>query len=230
MTARVERVHSALVLVDFQTRLMPTIHDARRLVNEAGFLADVAHRLGLLVIATEQNPRSLGHSVPEIRERCDAIVAKVHFDGCIDGLIDALRRHSTPPLGSFEHVAGGAVHPAAADAGDVTARDVVIAGCEAHVCLLQTSLGLIEAGFRVFVVPEACGSRRPSDHRMAMQRLERAGAVLASAEMIAFEWLGASDDSAFRDVLDLIKRRAASIVMNQTSAATLRRATKYTAP
>ncbi|MGH8800838.1 MAG: isochorismatase family protein, partial [Casimicrobiaceae bacterium] len=103
MTARVERVHSALVLVDFQARLMPTIHDARRLADEAGFLADVARRLGLRVIGTEQNPRSLGHSVPEIREHCDAIVAKVHFDGCLDGLIDALRRHSAPPRGSFEH-------------------------------------------------------------------------------------------------------------------------------
>lgn len=183
---RIDRSRSTLVLVDFQERLLPTIYDGARVVDEARFLADVARALGIRVIGTEENPEGLGQNLPAIRERCDETVAKMHFDACSDGLVLVVDR------------AGGAP------------GDVVIAGCEAHVCLMQTALGLIDSGARVFVVPEACGSRRPEDHDAAIERLARAGAVLASAEMVAFEWLGTCESTQFREVLALVKRRAAT--------------------
>jgi len=70
---------------------------------------------------------------------------------------------------------------------------------------MQTALGLREEGLRVVVVPGACGSRRPKDKALAMQRLFQGGVTLASAEMIAFEWLGTSSDPQFKEVLEIVK-------------------------
>jgi nicotinamidase-related amidase len=86
-------------------------------------------------------------------------------------------------------------------------RDVVIAGCEAHVCLLQTALGLRRAGHAVWVVEAACGSRTPQDKALAMQRLRDAGATLVGVEMVAFEWLHSCRHERFRAVLPLLKQR-----------------------
>jgi nicotinamidase-related amidase len=83
--------------------------------------------------------------------------------------------------------------------------EVVIAGCEAHVCLLQTALGLLRAGLAVWVVAPACGSRSAEDHALAMQRLSVAGAVIVSLEMVAFEWLRTCEHARFRAVLSLLK-------------------------
>ena len=82
---------------------------------------------------------------------------------------------------------------------------VVVAGCEAHVCLLQTALGLLRAGRRVWVVAPACGSRRSADHALAMQRLSQAGATLVSSEMVLFEWLADCRHPQFKPVLQLVK-------------------------
>lgn len=183
MMKHIDRARGALVLVDFQARLMPAIHDAVAVVEEAVFLADMARLLGLRVLGTEQNPAGLGPNVPQIRERCDPTLAKMHFDACQDGLLESLQR-TGPDLG-----------------------DVVIAGCEAHVCLLQTALGLRRAGVNVFVVAGACGSRSPRDHQLAMRRLELAGAVIVSAEMVAFEWLNSCEDTSFKTALALLKQR-----------------------
>jgi nicotinamidase-related amidase len=177
---------SVLVLVDYQQRLMPAIHRGAQVVTEAARLADVAHELGIPVLGTEQNPRGLGPNEDAIRSRCDTTLAKMHFDACADGLLDLLR------------TAGGKMR-----------REVVIAGCEAHVCLMQTALGLLDAGFRVWVVAQACGSRSPDNHQLAMQRLLQAGATIVSVEMAAFEWLHTCEHANFKHVLKLLKETPA---------------------
>jgi len=192
---RIGRERSALVLVDFQEKLMPAIHDGPRIIAEACRLADIARTLDVGVIGTEQNPAGLGANVAAIRARCGETVVKTHFDACRDGLVEALARAPARATGPERT---GAVPGA-------EVRDVVLAGCEAHVCLLQTALGLLESGFTIFVVEDACGSRRPADHRLAMMRLARAGATLVSVEMVAFEWLRTSDDPRFCEVLRRIK-------------------------
>lgn len=171
--------NSVLLLVDYQQRLMPAIHRGEQVVAEATRLADAARALGLRVLGTEQNPAGLGPNVEAIRQRCESTLAKMHFDACEDGLLDAL--------------------------GDVS--DVVIAGCEAHVCLLQTTLGLLRAGRRLWVVGAACGSRSIPDHELAMQRLRGAGAVIVSPEMVAFEWLHDCRHESFKQVLQMFKAR-----------------------
>ena len=84
---------------------------------------------------------------------------------------------------------------------------VVLAGCEAHVCLMQTALGLQAMGYEVAVVPEASGSRMPQDKILAMDRMGQQKMVMLGAEMLAFEWLKTSDHLQFKNVLQLIKNR-----------------------
>lgn len=168
-----------LVLVDYQARLLPAIHDAERVLANATALADAARALGVEVLGTEQNPAGLGPNVAALRQRCASTLAKMHFDACEDGLLDRL-------------------------AG---VPEVVLAGCEAHVCLLQTALGLRRAGRAVWVVADACGSRAAADHALAMQRLRDAAARIVGTEMVLFEWVADCRHPAFKPVLALVKSR-----------------------
>lgn len=173
---------SVLVLVDYQQRLLPAIHDGARVLAQAVRMADVARALGVPVLGTEQYPQGLGLNHEAVRSRCAATLPKMHFDACADGLVEHL-----PP------------------SANGLPREIVIAGCEAHVCLLQTAMGLLAAGRKVFVVADACGSRAPEHHALAMQRLQRAGADIVCVEMVGFEWLRGRSHSQFKDVLALLK-------------------------
>ncbi|MGT2432356.1 isochorismatase family protein [Cupriavidus basilensis] len=151
---------SVLVLVDLQARLMPAIHESDRVVTEAVRLANIARVLGVPVIGTEQSPGSLGGNLGEIRRLCDQTVAKDHFDGCRDGLLDAL------PAGR---------------------KHVVVAGCEAHVCVFQDGYRAARPrNTSVTVVLDAIGSRKASSRDAAIDRMRRDGATAATVEMIAF--------------------------------------------
>jgi nicotinamidase-related amidase len=84
-------------------------------------------------------------------------------------------------------------------------RALVIAGCETHVCVLQTALGLLDAGRRVFLVRDAVGSRRAESKEAAIGRLERHGAEIVTSEMVIFEWLERVEHPRFREALALVK-------------------------
>ena len=184
-TNAIKLAHSVLVLVDYQQRLMPALHGGDRAVAEALRLADAALALEVPVLGTEQNPAGLGANLALIRQRCRRTLAKTHFDACADGLLEAIASSRT-----------------AAAAGPF---DVVLAGCESHVCLMQTGLGLLRAGHRVWVVADACASRLPINHALAMQRLQQAGATLVAFEMVVFEWLQHCKHERFKAVLAMLK-------------------------
>lgn len=173
---------SVLVLVDYQQKLLPAIHQGAEVLARAVLAAEVARELGIPVYGTEQNPRGLGPNDDAIRQRCEATLPKMHFDACADGLLELL------PLDGMK-----------------APREIVIAGCEAHVCLLQTALGLLAADLKVSVIADACGSRTARNHELAMQRLQQAGAEIVSVEMVAFEWLRSSTHPRFKQVLALLK-------------------------
>ena len=177
-----DAARATLVLVDYQGRLLPMIDGHEAVLGHAVLLADVARAIGVPVIGTEQNPQGLGANHAAIRSRCAATLHKMHFDACADGLVDRLRTAAGAPP-----------------------TEVVIAGCEAHVCLMQTALGLLRAGLAVRVVAPACGSRSAENKALAMQRLHDAGATLVSVEMVAFEWLRSCENPRFKAVLALLK-------------------------
>ena len=192
MAETIDPRRSVLVLVDYQAKLLPAIHDGARVLANAVRLADAARLLGIRVVGTEENPAGLGPNVEAIRARSDATLAKRHFNACGDGLVALL-----PNAGDASRLEAAPLH-------------AVIAGCETHVCLLQTALGLLGAGLRVFVVADACGSRSPADHAAALDRLRAAGAVVVTLEMVVFEWLGTCDHPKFKEALALVKDRPAS--------------------
>lgn len=191
-----------LVLVDYQERLMPVIHDAKATLANALRLAKFAQLLQVPVWGTEQNPSRLGHNDAQLRALCKDTLAKMHFSAAEEGLGEWLRPPAKPPAGNARSLPKHMQKTAQA----APARSsIVIAGCEAHVCLLQTALGLLEDEFDVWVVTDACSSRTERSRDAAYDRLASAGAELVTTEMVGFEWLGSCEHPAFREALALIK-------------------------
>jgi nicotinamidase-related amidase len=169
---------SLLLLIDFQSRLTPAIDQGAAALANARRLIAAAAILDLPILFTEQNAKGLGATVPELAPDPSNVVNKMTFD--------AIRAP-----GVLERLGGGST--------------IVMAGCEAHVCVLQTALGLIEKGRRTFVVSDAVGSRRAENKEAAIHRLGSHGVEIVTTEMVLFEWLGTAEHPRFREVVALIK-------------------------
>jgi nicotinamidase-related amidase len=169
-----------LLVVDMQEKLLVPMTDRDRLIQRVVSLIRGAKALGLPVWATEQYPRGLGPSVAEVIELIQDRPAKTTFHCC-----------AVPQL--LEQLYGRHI------------RHVTVAGIEAHVCVAQTALELLDLGFRVQVPADAVASRHQMDWEFALRRLEHAGAVVSSTEAVLFEWTERSDRSEFKVISDLIK-------------------------
>lgn len=167
---------STLLVIDLQERLLPAIDGGDAVVEQAIWLVRLAQRLQVPVLASEQYPKGLGFTEPSLHELLpgEGLREKIHFS-------------ATAGAGLFD-LPGG------------ERRQFVVCGAETHVCVLQTVLGLLAAGRQVFVVDEAVGSRRPRDKELGLARMERAGAMIVSREMVAFEWLEQAGTELFREV------------------------------
>jgi nicotinamidase-related amidase len=170
---------AALLLIDLQQRLMPVIHDNEVVVARSVRLAEAARLLDVPVCATEQNPAGLGPTVAPLAAYPQVVLSKTTFSA-----------------------AGAPGFPALLPAG---IGQIVVAGCEAHVCVLQTVLGLLASGHRVVLAADAVGSRDPADRAAAIERARQHGAEIVTSEMVLFEWLHDSDHPKFREVQKLLK-------------------------
>ena len=194
---------SQLVLVDYQARLMPAIFEADAAAANAVRLGKIAQMMEVPVFGTEQNPSKLGENLPDIRALCHRTLAKMHFSGVEEGLGEWLRPPAkSAPQGNARSLPKHLQKP---PAGQEERNTIVIAGCEAHVCLLQTALDLLEDEFEVWVVTDACSSRTERNRDAAFDRLAGAGAELVTTEMVGFEWLRTAEHPAFRAYQDLIR-------------------------
>jgi nicotinamidase-related amidase len=196
---------SQLVLVDYQVRLMPALLDGAIAAANAVRLANIAALLRVPVFATEQNPSKLGGSVAELdaalKQAHARVLAKMQFSAVEEGLGEWLRPPAKPVQGNARSLPK---HLQKASAGSERGT-IVLAGCEAHVCLLQTALDLLEDEFDVWVVTDACSSRTERNRDAAFDRLAGAGAELVTTEMVAFEWLRSAEHPDFKAVHALIK-------------------------
>lgn len=193
---------SQLVLVDYQNRLMPAIFEGALVMANAIRLGQLAQLMAVPVWGTEQNPSKLGENAAEIKALCGQTLSKMHFSGVEEGLGEWLRPPVKPQGGNARSLPKHLQKPAT----DPDARNtIVIAGCEAHVCLLQTALHLLEDEFDVWVVTDACSSRTERNRDAAFDRLAGAGAELVTTEMVAFEWLRTAEHADFKAVQALIK-------------------------
>ncbi|AGI25685.1 isochorismatase family hydrolase [Pseudomonas sp. ATCC 13867] len=167
---------STLLIIDIQERLFPAIHEAESVLEHSAWLLAVAQRLGVPALATEQYPKGLGPTLPALRDAlpAEALLEKIAFSAVADpGLLQ---------------MPGG------------ERRQFVVCGTEAHVCVLQTVLGLLADDREVFVVDEAVGSRHPRDKALALERMRQAGAMIVSREMVAFEWMERAGTEVFREI------------------------------
>lgn len=167
---------SMLLVVDVQSRLVPAIHEGAGVVDRIIWLVRLAQAIGVPVAATEQYPQGLGPTVPSLAALLPpaATGTKVHFSCAAAGCLPSLP---------------GADRP-----------QVVLAGIEAHVCVLQTAFGLLEQGREVFVVADAVGSRDPAHRALALERMARRGVGVVAGEMVGFEWLGRAGTERFREI------------------------------
>ncbi|TWT96109.1 putative isochorismatase [Botrimarina colliarenosi] len=176
------RNETALLVVDLQERLLPVQPDAPRVVWNARRLIDGAKALGVTVAVTEQVPDKLGPTTALLAERLPPPHTKTAFSSA-----------ACQDLISAWHDAG--------------VRHVVLTGIETHVCVAQTALDLLAAGFEPKVAIDAVGSRHSIDHETALRRLDASGVTLTTTEAVLFEWCETSADPAFRAISALAKER-----------------------
>jgi len=171
-----------LLVVDVQQKLMPLIPGGTRIVWNLRRLLDGAEATGLRVLATEQYPQGLGPTVPELAGRLGTIPSKMTFScgGC------------EPFVSQLEALA---------------VSKVMVAGIECHVCVQQTVLDLLAAGYRVYVPVDAVGSRYAIDYETGLRRMETSGATLTTTESALFEWCQESGTPTFKKISALVREQ-----------------------
>lgn len=173
---------SCLLVIDIQDRLAPTMANPHMVIDNTAILLKATGALDIPVLVSEQYPRGLGPTVPELATLVspDSVVEKVHFS-CMsdDGYARRFR--------------------------EIGRSQAVLVGIEAHVCVLQTAEQLVEAGCDVFVVADATSSRTIANHRAALERMRADGAQIVTTEMVAFEWLARAGTREFKEISALIK-------------------------
>ena len=183
---------SLLLIVDMQAALLPAIAGGDRLLARVARLARAAALLEVPIVATEHCRDKIGSTVDALARFPAWIQQKTHFDATREA--EFLRRFGN----------GRQAHAMAATGATDRPR-ILLTGAEAHVCVLQTGLGLHRAGFQPVLVKDGIGSRSPEDHQAACERWAYHGLEAVSSEMAMFEWLGSAGHPRFRDVMALIK-------------------------
>jgi len=172
---------SALLVIDIQERLAPAMQGIDDVIKNTKTLLRAATLLEAPVLVSEQYPKGLGITVPDLRPMIsEGTIEKISFS-CM-GEADFAERFTSLGRGQ-----------------------AVVAGIESHVCVLQTVMDLLASGIQVFVVSDATSSRTTANCELALRRMQAAGAEIVSTEMVVFEWLGHAGTDAFRELSRLIK-------------------------
>ena len=175
---------SVLMLCDIQTRFQPIIHECKSVIQVASTLAQTASILKIPTVATEQYPKALGSTVPELSkylksaENPDgaAVFSKMKFSM----YTDEVAKHISDIRPDF--------------------TDAILVGIEAHVCIQQTTLELLSKGKRVWVVVDGVSSQRPTDRSVALQLMRQQGALLTTTESLMLALLGDATHPQFKPV------------------------------
>ncbi|MGA8182442.1 MAG: hydrolase [Terriglobia bacterium] len=179
-----DRNSCALVIIDPQTKLMPAIFEADRVINNCVLLLRLAQVLSIPAVVTTQYAQGLGPLAPEVACAAPGITPldKTSF-GCFgdENFVNQLKEVG-PGRGTL-----------------------LVAGVESHVCVTQTVLAALNAGYTVHVARDATSSRTQENWETGLHRMDRAGAVISSTEMMIYELLGKSGTPEFKAMLPLLK-------------------------
>lgn len=183
---RITASSSVLVVIDVQEKLLAKMPLGAELVRTTCFLLDVAKLLNVTVLATEQYPKGLGPTAPEIAKRL-----------------------STPPAAKTTFSCFGSTE-FRDQLRETGCKVVILTGMETHVCVLQTALDLLAEGLTVYVCVDALTSRNPGDYNTALQQMTNAEAIPTTAETVAFEWLRDAAHPQFKAISKLVIECATS--------------------
>lgn len=177
----IRREQSFLLIVDIQERLAPTILNAKEVVTNVKKLIRAAGHFSIPLLVSEQYPKGLGQTLPELRELVapENVFEKTHFS-CVGEAGFAKRLIQAR-------------------------RQIILCGMEAHVCVLQTALDLAASGWAPVVVADGVSSRRAQDRDLGLMRVRDAGTTIVTAEMVLFEWIGQAGTADFKTLLPLIR-------------------------
>lgn len=179
-----DRSAVAFVVIDLQSKLLPAIFESERVIRNAQILLRLAEVLKLPTVLTTQYAKGLGGIVPEVSSlaaRAEPL-DKTSF-GCFGDL--EFQRHLKERA--------------------PRTTTLLVAGIESHICVAQTVLGALEAGYWVHVAADGTSSRSRENWQIGLKRMERAGAVISSTEMMVYELLGRSGTPEFKAILPLLK-------------------------
>jgi nicotinamidase-related amidase len=179
----ISSTHSSLLLIDIQQRLLPAMADADQVVARSKILLAAAKELALPVTVSEQYPKGLGHTVASLASNYATVMEKLSFSCWRDA---AMKQHFIKL-----HESGR--------------PQVIVAGIEAHVCVLQTCIDMANAGFAVFAVADAMSSRKIDAATLAFGRMQSAGVQVVNTEMVVFELLERAGTAQFKSLSALIK-------------------------
>jgi nicotinamidase-related amidase len=174
------RSDTGLLVIDLQVKLLKVIPAGESIVHKTAQLVEGAKILGLPVLATEQYPKGLGPTHPDLISLLNPPLEKVDFScAALEGVLTFFKaRHL---------------------------KKILLVGIETHVCILQTALDLSALGFEVFGAVDAMGSRKVLDHDWALHRMEKAGVTLTTAEAALFEWTERAGTPEFKEISRLVK-------------------------
>lgn len=173
--------NTACIVVDIQERLTPALSGGGEMIEKSRLLLQGLQALDVPLLITEQYPKGLGATVPAVKLLLgDApVVEKTRFSAVMPEVSAFLKQHG--------------------------AKNVVLVGAEAHVCMLQTVLDLRAEGYKVYVPFECTASRQPANKENALQQMSEAGAVVSNVESVLFQLLGDAKHAAFKTVSKLIQ-------------------------
>lgn len=175
---RIERENTVALVIDYQEKLVPVMDEKERLIQNSSILLAGLKYLGVPMIVTQQYTKGLGITVQEIREAMES-----------DDYIDKI---------SF--TAFNSVKEQIRDK-----KFVIVCGIEAHICVLQTVIDLVEAGFVPVVVEDCLSSRKPNDKEVAIRRMLQEGAIVTTYESLLFELLKIAGTEESKRIQRLIK-------------------------
>jgi nicotinamidase-related amidase len=176
------REESMVLIIDIQKAMLKVIDDWKPIAAKVRQLTLAADRLDVPILLTEQYAKGLGGTIPEVlREiKSPQVFHKEHFSACLEPAF-------IPTIQSFHR------------------SKIVVVGMETHVCVLQTCLDLIAAGYQVHLVADAVASRVIENRNIAIDQMREAGAIITSTEIVIFEWACQSNTDIFRKLLPIVK-------------------------
>ena len=176
------RENTGLLIVDVQEKLMQVMGRKQRVIDNIIKLLQLSKVVSLPVILTEQYPKWLGQTIPEIKQLLPSYepITKLHFNCCdAEGFNDRLDSGST--------------------------KNLIATGVETHICIFQTCVSLVKRGYRVHVPQDAVDSRTDENWRVGLDLMNRAGAYITSTEAVIYQILKQAGTKEFKEMLQFVK-------------------------